>query len=200
MDDKIYSNSILLIGPMGTGKSTIAKELANIKKLECINLDEIRCSYLQVVETYGVDPFSEKYIHITKQNELQLVQNILSNLSVPSIIDFAAGNTDSWNQESFDKIQSLFKKFENVVLLLPSEDIEESIEILTKRIKSRNNNNIRFLESNIKFLKSPANKLLATITCVTKDKAPQETAKEILEKIALKRMEQDKSNRGREED
>lgn len=200
MDNKIYSDSILLIGPMGTGKSTIAKELANIKKLEYINLDEIREGHLQVIRTYGIDPFSEKHIHITKQNELQLVQNILSNLSNPSIIDFAAGSTEPYNQESFDRMQSLFEKFENVILLLPSENIEESIEILTERIKARNNDDVKFLEQNIRFLKSPTNKVLATMTCYTKNKTPQETAKEILERIALKRMEQDKLSRGREED
>lgn len=200
MDDKIYSNSILLIGPMGTGKSTIANELANIKKLECINLDEIREGFLQAIRTYGIDPFSEKYIHITKQNELQLVQHILSNLTNPSIIDFAAGSTEPYNQESFDRIQSLFKKFKNVVLLLPSENIEESIEILTERIKARNNDDTKFLEQNIKFLKSPANKILATMTCFTKDKTPQETAREILEKITLKIMQQDRVDSGIEKD
>ena len=45
-------DNILLIGPMGVGKSSVAKELSNITGLEYIDVDEMRWDFFSSQPDY----------------------------------------------------------------------------------------------------------------------------------------------------
>lgn len=77
----------------------------------------------------------------------------------------------------FQRVKQALSSYPNVVLLLPSPDVEESIDILAERN--------RHLPADIRstneyFVRHPSNSELAKFTVYTKSKTPQETCDEIL--------------------
>ena len=99
------------------------------------------------------------------------------------IVDFGAGHSVYDDENIFLEIKKEISKFKNIILLLPSVDIEESLNILQKRSTGD-------YTQNRKFLTSRCNNELATITIYTNNKNPIEIADDILE-IIEKRKDKD---------
>ena len=70
----------------------------------------------------------------------------------------------------------MLQPFQNIVLLLPSQDEQEALEIMKKRSTGDTRNNQKFFES-------PCNKALATMTIYENGRTPSEVAEEIISKI-----------------
>ena len=68
-----------------------------------------------------------------KEFEFFLTGTVLTSIREPMIIDFGAGHSIYENEAMFLEMKSLLSKYSNVVLLMPSEDKEESIAILNER-------------------------------------------------------------------
>ena len=107
------TNRIILIGPPTVGKSTVAEELSKKLDIEYVPLDELQ-------EEYGYG----------SGKELELVKDVLSpkfkEYNTPSILDFGGGHV--YNKG----IDKLLSDYSNVFLLTPSNDYNESKEILKK--------------------------------------------------------------------
>ena len=138
--------SILLIGPMGTGKSTVGKLLSQkFHNLQRIKVDEHRWRFFDKYTDYSRE--EEKRIRqekgfrgvyeYWKKYEAALVTTGLKSISSPSIIDFGAGQSVYEDARMLLEVQEAFSKSKNVFLILPSEDREECKMQLQERMERR---------------------------------------------------------------
>ena len=135
--EKKYSgeNRIILLGPPTIGKSTISKELGKELGLEAISLDMNQMKF---------GGFGEK-------NEIKCVEWALSNkVNTPSILDFGGGHV------YWDGVKEMLKGYNNVFVLIPSEDYELSQDLLKKAHETRLDSMMRKpIEHILKSLESP---------------------------------------------
>lgn len=126
-------NRIILLGPPSIGKSTISKELSKELRLEAISLDMNQMKF---------GGFGEK-------NEIKCVEWALSNkVNKPSILDFGGGHIYQGNAKD------LIKGYNNVFVLIPSEDYELSVKVLKEN--SRTNDMRKMIDHILKSLESPS--------------------------------------------
>lgn len=183
------AESIILIGPEGSGKSTIGKIIATTLAKELYSIDRHRDELYppfgydkaladRIYKEQGLWPFYQHW----KIFEYQTVSHILQNASKEGdefygkIIDFGAGHSVYENPEELEKIEALMEPYPNVILLMPCEDVEEALKITEAR---RNHK----LDLNKHFLEHPSNKRLAKYTIYTKDRTAEECAESVLQII-----------------
>lgn len=176
IDPVISSHSIIMIGPMGTGKSTISNKLSNSLHMPKVSLDnsqQLKFFYDQ----------KEKFENF-KDFEFYLTSSVLTNIQEPSIIDFGAGHSVYENPLMFYEMQKLVKKFNNVILMIPSKDKNESLQILNERVRKRNKSvSEETLNDNKHFIFNDSNYKLATIVEYTKDKTIDDISNDLIKKI-----------------
>jgi hypothetical protein len=174
---------VILIGPVGAGKSTIGKLLAEALGLQQLSLDEVRFGYYKEI---GYD---EEYAKELRQREgfLSLyqywkpfeaysVERVLAEYH-NCVFDFGAGHSVYEDDLLFARVQSLLLPYKHVILLLPSPDLDESVAILHERDEWAANMGFDFHEH---FVKHPSNHALAKFVVYTKGKTPEETCSEIV--------------------
>ncbi len=182
INSEVMENSIILIGPMGVGKSTVAKELCKKISLPRVSLD----SREQLARYYSQ---RDKFSH-SKEFEFYLTASVLTDLKKPAVIDFGAGHSIYENPIMFFEVKKLITSFSNVVFLIPSEDKEKSMEILNKRINKMDGNIPKTTADNKHFIeRSNLNSQLASIIMYTQNKTPSEVAEELIVRINQKRQE-----------
>ncbi|MBE7385390.1 MAG: shikimate kinase [Leptolyngbya sp. SIO1E4] len=179
---------IILIGPMGAGKSTVGTLLAHQLGLPQCSMDEQRWAYYieigydealakQKRETAGAWSVNQYW----QPFEAYAVERLLSDHK-NCVIDFGAGHSVYEDPLLFQRVQQALAPYPNVVLLLPSPDLEESLQILNERNKPMPDD---ILKMNEHFVQHRSNYELAKFTVYTKAKTPQETCDEILGLIQL---------------
>ncbi|MGB3292777.1 MAG: shikimate kinase [Phormidesmis sp.] len=174
---------IVLIGPIGAGKSTIGERLA--AQLECpqCSMDDYRWGYYKEIgydeaiakqkrEAGGLWAVGQYW----KPFEAYAVERLLSEHR-HCVIDFGAGHSVYEEKALFRRVARALSPYPNIVLLLPSADIEESIQILNERNKDEPADCMKVNEH---FVRHPANSRLAKFVVYTKGKTPAETCQEIL--------------------
>ncbi|PCJ21609.1 MAG: shikimate kinase [Candidatus Cloacimonadota bacterium] len=183
------SKSIILIGPMATGKSTIGAALAKITKLPQVPMDRVRWYYyykhgFSLEKELSIDSFTELLAY-WKPFEVNAVQNILKEFP-NSIIDFGAGHSYYVDHKQFEQVQSALKDFSNVILLLPCPNKKEALKICNERLKIKKQRDLEENEvlANKDFIEHKSNYKLAKHIVYTKDKTPEETALEIKKLIS----------------
>ena len=185
------SATIVLIGPMGAGKTTVGKLLSERLGLKNVSLDEIRQPYY---DEAGYDNDTAKQIHTErgmagilsywKPFEAYSVERVLPDYD-NCVIDFGAGHSVYDDDVLFERVKKALEPYPNVVLLLPSADKEEAIHILNTRIPPDVPAEIIpwYKEMNAYFVRHHANTDLATITVYTQGRTPDETCDEIIGKL-----------------
>ena len=187
---------IILIGPIGAGKTTVGRLLAEKLNLPVCSIDDVRDEYY---EKAGYNKFLAEQIAATdgiwgvlrnsKPYEALLVERILADHH--GVIDFGASNTVHDDENLFTRVKTALASFPNVVLLIPSPDAEESIGILKKRLiqmlanKGREYSDELF-KLNEYFIRHPSNHSLAKMVIYTGDKTPRQVRDEVIEKLQLK--------------
>jgi adenylate kinase family enzyme len=189
------TSTIILIGPLAAGKSTIGHLLAKNLGLSQCSIDDVRWKYYEEIgydkvlasniakSSQGV----QGQLRYTKPFEVYAIERILSDHSY-GVIDFGASNSVYDDELQFSRIKNALSPYPNVILLLPSPDPEESVEILITRLtrigkeKGEEITNELF-DLNEYFIKHPSNYRLAKIVIYTKDKTPEEICNEILQKL-----------------
>jgi shikimate kinase len=181
-------SDIILIGPVRTGKSTLGKLLAQKLKLPQCSMDELRWKYYQEIN-YDQEfaqqlRKKEGFLGIYqywKPFEAYAVERLLFENS-NCVIDFGAGHSVYEDEQLFQQVQKVLEPYNNVVLILPSPDLEESIQILNQRTGGFISNNFNFHEHCVKH---HSNHDLAKFTVYTKGKLPEETRDDILNLVKL---------------
>lgn len=169
----ILNKSILLIGPMCAGKSTIATLLYRKLNMPRISLDNRK----QLKNLYE----EKKNFNDEKEFDFYLVSYILENIKEPTVIDFGMKHSIYENREMFNRFKVLLKDFKNVVLLIPCQNRMEASVIL----KNRKLNRLGKVSTNLDdySIFGSCNYELATIIEYTNGKSFLVIAKEIIEKI-----------------
>jgi shikimate kinase len=177
---------VILIGPIGAGKSTIADLLARKLNLPQVSMDDVRFDYYQEIG-YDADFANRKrageglwgVLPYWKPFEAYAVERLLASHR-NCVIDFGAGHSVYEDEVLFARVQNALSSYQNVCLLLPSLDPDESITILNEREPW-----LRETSPNINehFVKHPSNYALAKFIIYTKGKTPDETCDEIARRI-----------------
>jgi hypothetical protein len=192
---------IILIGPVCTGKSTLAPLLAHRLAVPQVSLDQLSLSYL---EELGGGEAALGSI----QQELNRGQAALRNVQqgclatyrqfepffasaverllsqhFDRIIDLGAGHSHYQDQDLFQRVRQVLAPYHNIVLVLPSPDLDLSVQILKERSLSQRGydwiaDGYDFIDH---WVKDRCNHELTTLTVYTQDKTPQQTCDEILQ-------------------
>lgn len=178
---------IILIGPIGAGKSTVGSLIASKFGLAQYSMDDRRWDYYKEI---GYDEELAKNKRQTegfwgiyqywKPFETYAVERLLSEHQ-QCVIDFGAGHSVYEDAVLFQRVKQVLLPYPNVVLLLPSPNLDESVKILNERNKYvPDGTNI-----NEHFVRHNSNYQLAKFTVYTQDKTPKETCDNILKQIEM---------------
>lgn len=178
-------SDIILIGPVRAGKSTQGKLLATKLELPQVSLDNVRYEYYKEIgydENHARDIRRQggflAFMYYRELFAAHAVERMLSD-NRNCVFDFGAGIFES--AEMFARVQKALSDYPNVVLLLPSPNIDESIRILSER--DQNPPEDLTFDLIPYFLKHHTYYDLAKIIVYTQGKSPQETCMEILEQV-----------------
>lgn len=179
-------SDIILIGSIRAGKTTVAALLAKKLGLPQRSMDEFRWKYYQE-KNYDEELAKqireqEGFLGIYrywKPFEAYAVERLLSEYS-NCVVDFGGGHSVYEDDELFQKVQQILEPYRNVVLILPSPDREESIQILNERNGGIFSNGVDFNEH---FVKHHSNYDLAKFIVYTQGKLPEQTCDDILKLV-----------------
>jgi adenylate kinase family enzyme len=178
------NSEIILIGPIGSGKSTLAELLYLRTMLPHRSMDLLRWKYFDEIG-YDREIAHERYVsdgiwglyRYWKPFEAYAVKRAFEDFS-ECIFDFGASQSVYEDETLFEQVRGLFTPYPHVILLLPSSDIEESIQILHDRNRYASREQWAVNEH---FVRHHSNYDLAKYTAYTRDKTPEETCDEVLE-------------------
>jgi len=183
---------IILIGPMSVGKSTLAKKLAKKLGVPRIELDEVRQRF------YSEIGYDEQFasvlvgkegmkdlIQYWKPFEAHAVERALKEYK-NCVMDFGAGHSVYEDPELFQRVEKALKPHKYVIHILPSPDLDRSVEIVNQRFSDLLINEVgkideELLALNEHFVRHPSNGLLAKKTFFTEGKSAKATVQEILD-------------------
>jgi len=185
---------IILIGPMSVGKSTLAKRLAKKLGVPRVELDDVRQRFYNEIgydEQFASEIVGKEgmtgLIKYWKPFEAHAVERALEE-NKNCVMDFGAGHSVYEEPDLFQRVEKALKPYSFVIHILPSPDVDRSVEIVNKRFSDLLINEVgkiddELLELNEHFVRHPSNGLLAKKTFYTEGKSAKATVQEILEWI-----------------
>jgi len=180
---------IILIGPIGSGKTTVAELLSIKTGLPRRSMDELRWKYYDEID-YDRDLARQKrteegfwgLYRYWKPFEAYAVERLLNSYH-ECIFDLGGGHSVYEDDKLFQQLYDLFSSYPHVVLLIPSPDKEASIRILNSR-NDYDSDGQR--EVNEHFVRHHSNYDLAKHIVYTEDKEPDQICSEILQWVKSK--------------
>ncbi|HDD54872.1 MAG TPA: shikimate kinase [Chloroflexi bacterium] len=185
---------VILIGPMSAGKSTLAGMLAKKLDVPRVELDEVRQRF------YAEIGYDEKFaseivgregmrglIEYWKPFEAHAVERALEEYR-NCVMDFGAVHSVYEDEVLFQRVQKALQPYNFVIQILPSPDLDRSVEIVNQRfsdllIKEVGKIDPELLALNEHFVRHPSNQLLAKKTFYTEDRPAKKTCQAILDWI-----------------
>lgn len=174
---------IIFIGPIGAGKSTIAKMVAEELSIPSFSLDKEE----HLAASVGYD--IERYKRMWKENGLldayeyrrsfydRLVPLFLASHD-HGVLDLGGGHPIVPDQAKQEVIRKAFAPYEHIFLLMPTPDPNESIKILRKRNQLADDepdlNTLYFKNGNTVFWE------IAKFPVYTEGKTPKQTHAEVM--------------------
>jgi len=166
------NKTIVLTGPIGVGKSTLAGLLGADLSLPVCTYDEIKNKY-----RYKIGLSREKALEINKNEGayamIQYMNEYKSQILEPiirdhpnHIIDLGAGAHSFDEPHQIERAVNAFSIVDEVVLLMPSKDLEINITSLPGFKEN--------WEVNTYLIMHPTNNMFATKTIYTHEKSPEE--------------------------
>ena len=189
---------IIIIGPMGSGKSTIAELLAQHYQIPYIDLDSLRKEYYTKMEGYHRNDEQQAAmdsnplaLHLYYEPfETKQVEQVLHDY--PSgVFDYGGGHSIK-NEPYFSTLQRLLRHEKLVFFLTYSKNKEETKQALAQREGSETWANV-YRSLNDYFIDSNCNNLLAKYVLYRKQKSREQICKEMIQ-IIDKVMHLDKTN------
>ena len=184
-------SEIILIGPIRSGKSTIGALLAERLRVPQVRMDRLRFGYYKEV---GYEDAVRKRLEkeegfvavhgYWKPFEAHAVERLLVE-HADCVIDFGGGHSVYEDANLFERVKRALAPFANVMLLLPSRNLDESVRVLRERTMAGNgwDGRSRGFDFHVHFVKHHSNHDLAKTVVYTEGKTPEETRDEILRQI-----------------
>jgi shikimate kinase len=179
-------DEIILIGPIGAGKSTVGGLLAKTLALPQVSLDDVRYDYYREIgydEEYARQLRAEAglpaLVAYWKPFEAHAVERFLADHH-GCVFDLGAGHSVYEDAELFARVQRAMAPFRNVVLLQPDPDVELSLDIM----ESYDPVLVRDREINRHFLAHPSNRLLARHVIYWRGLSPEQTRDAVLAAVS----------------
>ena len=176
------NNTIVITGPFGVGKSTQAKLLGEELDMPVCHYDAVKDNYrykigLSREKALSINDEEGIYAMLVYMNEFKskILQPIIEDYP-DHIIDLGAAAHSFDEPEQVDRARKAFKSVKDVVLLMPSDDLETNINSLPG---IRDN-----FDLNTFLIMHPTNKLLATKTVYTFGKSREEVLSDMLSAIS----------------
>lgn len=189
--DEVYKKSILIIGPANSCKAIVASLLSEKTNMPIVSLNNSREKYYCDLE------YDKKHANkLKKENgelaryeynkpfEAHYITSFLDEIKECSIIKFESTQTVYEQPELFEKVYNSIKKFNNIILLLPDIDLQDSWHQINKTSKVPVGSDLSKL--NWHLVSSPCNSNLATYTVYMCGKNKEEIVNEIIENISKK--------------
>jgi len=185
-------STVILIGPMSTGKSTLAKKLAKKLGVPRVELDEVRQRFYQEIgynEKFASEIVGEEgmkgLIEYWKPYEAHAVERALQ-VYKDCVIDFGAGHSVYEDQALFQRVDQALKPYQFVFLILPSPDLDRSVEVVNERFSQLLIDEVgkvdpELLDLNEQFVRHPSNHLLSKKTFYTEGRSVLKTCQAMLE-------------------
>lgn len=188
--------TIILIGPMSAGKSTLAGLLAEKLELPRVEMDDIRWDYYAEI---GYDPQEAARLVESDEGMMALIRHwkpfeahaVVRALEEyrECVFDFGAGHSVYDDEDLLARVERALAPFPLVFLILPSEDLDQSVEILNRRFRELLQREVgqvdeRLMALNEHFVRHPSNWALAKYVIYTQGFTPEETCEEILRLIS----------------
>jgi shikimate kinase len=137
--DRLVTPPVVLIGPVGAGKSTVGGLLADRLGWPHVSMDAVCFAYYAEIghdrssskRRRQLDGFKDLY-DSWKPFEAHAVERILADHS-DAVVDLGGGHSVQEDPALFARVHATLHPVRNVVLLLPSPSLEESVRILTER-------------------------------------------------------------------
>jgi shikimate kinase len=178
------NSEIILIGPIGSGKTTIAELLYERTMLPHRSMDLLRWTYFEEIgydrhtasEKFTEGGFWELYRY-WKPFEAHAVKRILEDFN-ECVFDFGGSQTVYEDEELFEKVRGLMEPYPHVVLLMPTPDQDESIHTLHARNTYASDDQWAVNEH---FVRHHSNYDLAKHIVYTEGKTPEDTCAEVLQ-------------------
>jgi shikimate kinase len=182
-------DEVILIGPVGAGKSTQGRLLAERLELPQYSMDELRWNYYDAAgyndalarRIWEAGGFMALYWY-WKPFEIDSLERLLAEHH-DCVFDLGAGHSVYEHSAFFERAERALAPFRHVVLLLPSPDETRSIEHL--RLRARDTTEIDSpFDFIAHFVRHRSNRALAKHVVYTEDKSLEETRDEILLLVA----------------
>jgi shikimate kinase len=174
---------IILIGPIGAGKTTLARLLAKATGKPCVSLDSLCWTYYREIGIDEAEVANGPDGMIAWRFNVHAVERALSDCR-DCIFDFGAGHSVYREPEALERIERALAPFPNIFLTLPCPEREQSARILAER--NRTNQWLYSFTAdhqynpNDHFLIHPSNYRLAKHIVYTQGKTPEQSRDEIL--------------------
>lgn len=194
----VNKESIILIGPLATGKSTLAVHLSEMSGHKNYPIDRLKWYYrfkngydfakgrsMLIEEGFAAYVnYAELFFSI---KELEVILE-----EFKGILDLGATDTFSEDIKREKRLKEIFAHFPNIFLILPSPSNEINVSILSERIQKRykshefkNDISTSYLEVNNKIIYSKLNQEIARHVVYTENRDLSEICNEILDKVTL---------------
>jgi len=181
------ANQIILIGAQSVGKSTVGKLLSKKLNIPQVSMDNLRWKYY---EEKGWSRQQDQHIDAKegfvgvfrhwKQFDVHAVERILQEHQC-GVIDFGAGHSVFDNADDLKRVSEILNPYANVVHLLPSPDMQESIAILNER-RSKTINGTELVEF---LISHPSYEELASHVVYSEGKTTDESRDAVLDQLGL---------------
>ena len=174
-------DTIVLIGPIGAGKSTQAKLLAERLGMPRCSYDEVKGEYWQQLglskeKAHSIEQAQGTYAMLTYMNEFKSKTVCAIIRDYPEhVIDFGGGAQTFDEPHQVEMLQQVFEPIKNIFLLLPSPDLETNIKSLPGLKEN--------YPINAYLILHPTNELFAKKTVYTLGKTPGKVADEIIAQL-----------------
>jgi shikimate kinase len=174
---------VILIGPMFTGKSTLASLLSRKLNRTQAPLDALRVDYYKEIgfdvdaahEVYKKEGFFGYFLYCQPYHA-HSVERVLADFP-EGIIDFGAGHSVYADEALLERMRAVLAPYHNVILILPSPDLDEARRILRQRFTA---GMTEFYDLHEEFTRTGDFEKVAKQTVYTEGKTPEQTVAEIL--------------------
>ena len=181
---------LIMIGPMGIGKSTISQILSEKLKLRRYDFDELRNDMYINMREFSKEREREIALNEARENlfeywkpfDVEQMETLLLNNN-EGIFDVGGGHVVQSNQTLYQRVYHLLKDEPYVFNLYFSNDIEESIEALSYRKDIPTENLEFYARLNADFIRANIYKDFSKFNICVKNKSYEDIAVEIIKTV-----------------